>query len=129
MNRERPRLVYSTGPRDDSASGAGPCPRCRRDPCSCVAGEETPPSTQTVRVRRERAGRRGKTVTVAGPLVLAPPAARELLRTLQRECGSGGTLKGDRSAGGATPWIVEIQGDHVERVLGRLDDLGYRVRR
>jgi translation initiation factor 1 len=80
-------------------------------------------------VRRERAGRRGKTVTVAGPLFLAPPAARELLRTLKRECGSGGTLKGDRSAAGATAWAVEIQGDHLERMLDRLGDLGYRVRR
>jgi len=82
-----------------------------------------------VRVHRERAGRRGKTVTVAGPLVLAPPAARELLRALKRECGSGGTLRGDREAAGATAWVVEIQGDHVERPSDRLRGLGYRVRR
>ena len=80
-------------------------------------------------MRRERAGRRGKTVTVAGPLVLAPAAARDLLKSLKRECGSGGTLKSGRDAGGAKAWFVEIQGDHVKRLLDRLGGLGFRVRR
>lgn len=80
-------------------------------------------------MRRERTGRRGKTVTVAGPVVLAPAAARGLLKALKRECGSGGTLKRAPESGGAPAWVIEIQGDHAQRLLDRLDRLGFRVRR
>lgn len=129
MNRERPRLVYSTGPEDSSSDGAGSCPRCRRAPCRCAAETAPPPSTRIVDVRRETAGRRGKTVTVAGPFPLAPPEARGLLKSLRRECGSGGTLKTAPAVGGQAGWLLEIQGDHCERVIRRLADLGFRARR
>jgi len=125
MNRERPRLVYSTDP--DSRSAAQTCPRCRRAPCTCTA--DPPPSGQRVSVRRERAGRRGKTVTVAGPLLLAPAAARDLLKALKQECGCGGTLKSAPGPAGEAAWELEIQGDHVERVVRRLCGHGFRARR
>lgn len=94
-----------------------------------MSAEAPSPRAQAVAVRREKAGRRGKTVTVAGPLVLAPPAARELLRAFKRECGGGGTLKRSGASDGAGEWVIEIQGDHVERLLRRLEGLGFRVRR
>jgi len=82
-----------------------------------------------VGVRRERAGRRGKTVTVAGPLLLAQAAARDLLKTLKRECGGGGTLKTAAGPAGEAAWMLELQGDHAERVVRRLTELGFRARR
>lgn len=129
MKRDRPRLVYSSGPGGVSETDAGSCPRCRRTPCSCAAAEGPSPNAQTVGVRREKTGRRGKTVTVAGPLVLARSAARELLRALKRECGSGGALKSAGTPDGRDAWLLEIQGDHVDPLLRRLAESGFRVRR
>jgi translation initiation factor 1 len=79
-----------------------------------------------VRVRRERSGRRGKTVTVAAPFELARAEAAELLTRLKKRCGSGGTLK---SAAGESVFSIEIQGDHVETVLAALSAAGYAARR
>jgi translation initiation factor 1 len=42
-----------------------------------------------------------------------------LLSQLKAACGAGGTVKDD---------LLEIQGDHVDRVRGLLANLGYRVR-
>ena len=129
MSGDRPRLVYSTGPEGARDSAGGSCPRCGGKACSCAGEEAPPPSAQTVVVRRERAGRRGKTVTVAGPVILAPAAARQLLKALKRECSSGGTLKPGPESGGAPAWLIEIQGDHVERLFRRLAERGFRARR
>ena len=83
----------------------------------------------TVRVRRERAGRKGKTVTTAEPFDLSRNEAAALLRELKRGCGSGGTIKQEASADGRLGFRIEIQGDHVERLLEMLGSRGYRVKR
>jgi translation initiation factor 1 len=63
-----------------------------------------------VRVSRTSAGRRGKTVT----LVHGVPAAhlQTVARDLKRLCGSGGAVKDG---------VIEIQGDHRERIAGHLE--------
>jgi translation initiation factor 1 len=69
-----------------------------------------------VRVGRTTAGRRGKTVTLVSGL---PPAdVAGVARELKRLCGSGGAVK---------EGVVEIQGDHRERVIGHLRGR-YRVK-
>ncbi len=78
--------------------------------------------TGPIRVGRERKGRAGKTVTVAGPLPLSRADARVLARQLKRELGSGGTLQ---DAGAGAPAVLEIQGDHVDRLLAALVRRGY----
>jgi translation initiation factor 1 len=88
-----------------------------------------PPSAQAPRVRRERGGRKGKTVTVAGPLLLAREAASGLLRELKRGCGVGGTIKLGRTPSGEPCYDLELQGDHVDRLVERLRALGYPARR
>jgi translation initiation factor 1 len=110
-------LVYST-------EHGRMCPTCRRpaDACACRAASARPaPSDGTVRVSRETGGRGGKTVTVIRGLPLDAAALADLARSLKAACGSGGTLRD----GG----VIEIQGDHRDTVVPRLEKAGFRVRR
>ena len=74
------------------------------------------PNDGVVRVFREKAGRGGKTVTVVRGLDgdLAAVAS-----DLKRHCGTGGAVKGD---------AVEIQGDHRDKIVARLQASGYRAK-
>jgi len=122
------RLVYSSGP--DGVGDALPerCSSCGSEPCRCQRSRA--PRSAAVRVRRERSGRRGKTVTVAAPLGPGRDAATVLLQLLKRRCGSGGTLKPlEQSGAGAAGFSIEIQGDHVDRVIAALEAEGYRPKR
>jgi translation initiation factor 1 len=67
------------------------------------------PGDGVVRVSRSRAGRKGKTVT----LVTGLPAGdvEAVARELKRLCGSGGAVK---------QGVLELQGDHRERVAAHL---------
>lgn len=70
-----------------------------------------------VDLRREKAGRGGKTVTVLEGIT-NPDDRRDLLKSLQKLCGCGGTIKGD---------AIEIQGDKRDEMEQALKDQGYRV--
>jgi translation initiation factor 1 len=117
----RPRgsggLVYST-------EHGRTCPQCRRPvaACACRAGAAAPtaPSDGVVRVSRETGGRGGKTVTVVRGLPLAPEALAELAKALKATCGTGGTVKDG---------AIELQGEHRDAVVARLEREGWRVRR
>jgi translation initiation factor 1 len=80
-------------------------------------------------VRRERSGRKGKTVTVAGPFYLAREEATRLIKELKRACGSGGTVKAATESDGTSFQTLEIQGDHVGRVVEHLKGLGFPSKR
>jgi translation initiation factor 1 len=80
------------------------------------AGGDADPGDGVVRVSRTKTGRKGKTVTLVTGL---PPADREgVARELKRLCGSGGAVKDG---------VVEIQGDHRDRVVAHLGGR-YRVK-
>ncbi|HYW86157.1 MAG TPA: stress response translation initiation inhibitor YciH [Chloroflexota bacterium] len=72
-----------------------------------------------MRILRDRRGRGGKTVTVIAGLSGAPSALARLTSELKRMCGTGGTLRGD---------VIEIQGDHRERLRDELTRRGYTVK-
>ena len=74
----------------------------------------------TVKVGRETAGRRGKGVTVVWELPLGEDAMKELAAKLKERCGTGGTVKDGR---------IEIQGDHRDRIVTELENLGYKAKR
>ena len=102
------------------------CPHCRLPAkrCACRANPRgARPEPQTgdgvVRVRREKKGRRGKTVTTATGIPLPAADLRELAKRLRRHCGSGGTVKRG---------VVEIQGDHLETLVAKLEERGYTVK-
>ena len=65
--------------------------------------------------RREKGGRGGRTVTVAGPLVLARPEAEALLAAWKKMCGSGGTLKEAEAPDGSPAFVVEELGGQQEQ--------------
>ncbi len=73
-----------------------------------------------MRILRDRKGRGGKTVTVIAGLSGSSAALSQLTSELKRMCGTGGTL---RDAG-----LIEIQGDHRERLRDELVKRGYTVK-
>ena len=95
-------LVYTTDP--------DPAPAVKPTPVFPSA------SSQTARIRRERKGRGGKTVTIVAGLQHNPATFATLLRKLKQVCGAGGTLKDGE---------LEIQGDHRERITDALAAMGY----
>lgn len=109
-------LVYST-------NGGKTCPTCRQAQadCRCKAlAQSAILGDGKVRVRRETSGRKGKGVTVVLGLPLTADGLATVAKQLKAACGSGGTVKDN---------TVEIQGDHVERVMQWLTQAGYAPKR
>jgi translation initiation factor 1 len=73
-----------------------------------------------VRVSRESKGRGGKVVTLVKGLALGDAELTVFAKQLKAACGSGGSVKDG---------VIEVQGDHVERLVGVLQTHGYRVKR
>jgi len=109
-------LVYST-------DGGRMCPECRQvlAECICKTVAAKPPAGDGVaRVSRETKGRGGKSVTVVKGLALDPLALASLGKQLRTLCGSGGTVKDG---------VIEVQGDHGERIVGALNKYGHKAKR
>ena len=71
-----------------------------------------------VDIIRQTAGRGGKTVTVISGFVgIGLPEKQQLVRAMQKACGTGGTVKEGR---------IEIQGDKRETAARILTDAGFR---
>jgi len=110
------RLVYST----DSGRT---CPVCRQPLAACTCAQQAkaqPLGDGRVRVSREKQGRGGKTVTVVRGLALNADALVALGKQLRAACGTGGTAKDG---------ALELQGDHADRVLALLLQLGHAAKR
>lgn len=78
--------------------------------------ETLPLNQQKLRVRIERNGRGGKTVTVVDGFVGADDDLAALGKTLKTKCGVGGSAKDGQ---------IIIQGDFRDRLITLLKDLGY----
>jgi len=79
-----------------------------------------PAAPASVRVGREVAGRAGKGVSVISGLPLAPADLEALASRLKRLCGAGGAVRDG---------VIEIQGDHRDRLVAELCRLGYEAKR
>jgi len=108
-------LVYST-------EGGRMCPACRRPvaQCTCRQAAAAPAGDGIVRVQRETKGRGGKAVTVIRGVPVDAAALVRLGQDLKSACGSGGTVKDG---------VVEVQGDHVDKVMALLQQRGWKVKR
>ena len=78
-----------------------------------------PPQQQTVYLHRESSGRAGKAVTLVKKLILSEDDLKALAKKLKQECGTGGTVK---------EGVIEIQGEHREKIADVLQKLGYKVK-
>ena len=76
-----------------------------------------PPLKQQVKVRREKQGRAGKTVTVLFGFQASDRQLDELGKALRKQLGTGGAVK----AG-----TVELQGDQLDKALAWLNKTGYK---
>ncbi len=79
-----------------------------------------PANDGIVRVSRETKGRKGKGVTLITGLALDSASLKKMGKTLKGMCGSGGTVKNG---------VIEIQGDHIERIMIWLKEQGLTVKR
>src|SRR6266498_4872110 len=78
-----------------------------------------PPHEQTAYLHRDSKGRGGKPVTLIKKLILSDEDRKELAKKLKQICGSGGTAKDD---------VIEIQGEHREKIAEALVKMGYKVK-
>lgn len=109
-------LVYST-------EAGRMCPGCRQPVAQCVCKQQAravPAGDGVVRVSRETKGRGGKAVTLVKGLGLDATALTALGKQLKAACGTGGTVKDG---------VIEIQGDHIEKVMAALKAQGHTVKR
>ena len=114
MNKRGGGLVYST----DSGTM---CPECRQAVAQCMCKRKAPPADDAiVRVSRATQSRGGKVVTVVRGLALDDAALVQLGKQLKALCGAGGTVKDG---------VIEVQGDHCERVIEVLKKQGRVVKR
>lgn len=79
-----------------------------------------PPAPPRVRVGRAVAGRGGKGVSVISGLPLAAPDLEALATRLKRLCGAGGAVRDG---------TIEIQGEHRDRLVAQLREMGYDAKR
>ena len=113
------RIVYST-------EKGRLCPVCGwpADDCHCskaLGGEraEAVPARITAKLRIEKSGRGGKTVTVVDGLPGNASFLEDLARELKKACGTGGSV---------ADGVVELQGDRRERLREILAKKGYIVK-
>jgi translation initiation factor 1 len=107
-------LVYST-------EAGRMCPGCRQPVAQCICKQAVVPvGDGTVRVSRETKGRGGKAVTLVKGVALDAAGLTALGKQLKAACGTGGTVKDG---------VIEIQGDHVDKVVVALQTQGHKVKR
>ena len=116
-NNDRGRLVYSTGL-------GSICPGCgwpEKD-CKCSsqrAPNDAVPKRVVAKLRMEKKGRGGKTVTVIYGLPNNEPFLKTLCSELKKTCGCGGAITEDG---------VELQGELRDRVRPYLEKKGFLVK-
>jgi translation initiation factor 1 len=117
------KIVFSVGPDGprevakaaESASDAAKPTHAAAKPGAKVRAKPG----DVVRVRRETQRRRGKTVTTVSGITVRPAVLEEIASALKQKCGAGGAVKDG---------VIEIQGDHREKVKVELEARGYTVK-
>ncbi len=80
------------------------------------AEETIDPDKQVLRVLRDRKQRKGKEVTLVTGFIGTDEDLKDLGKVLKSKCGVGGSVKDGE---------IMIQGNHIDKVVKLLQDLGY----
>ncbi|MCB9495657.1 MAG: translation initiation factor [Fibrobacteria bacterium] len=116
-------LVWSTDPDQRGKFPQGGALSSGRKRQDAPKGNATPVRKHLPKgpcVSLETSGRNGKGVTLVTGISLAEDALTDLGKALRQACGSGGTVKDG---------VIEIQGDHREKVQQALARKGIQARR
>ena len=108
MANDKSRTVWSSDQGD-----------LRRPSMGTPSVKSLPPHEQIIYLHRDSKGRGGKSVTLVKKLVLSDDDMKALATTLKQICGSGGTVKDG---------LIEIQGEHREKIAEALKKMGYKVK-
>jgi len=117
--QEPPKIVFTVGP-------VGPREVAKPAATESATKKPATPAVKSgarsgdfVKIRRETQGRRGKTVTTVSGIAARPAVLEDLASALKHKCGAGGAVKDG---------VIEIQGDHREKVKVELENRGYVVK-
>jgi translation initiation factor 1 len=113
MAKQKEKLVFSTRTGDLR----------KREDTPIGPRRSLPPAQQNLKVMRDSKGRKGKTVTVINGFTLTEADLNDLAKTLKTLCGAGGAVKNEPEG-----QVIEIQGDHRDKIAGKLKELGYKVK-
>ena len=106
--KDRSKLVYSTeqpvARKDNQVK--------QKNTVSVESGQEL--------VRLEKKGRGGKVVSVISGLNMKHEDLEKTLKQFKSRLGTGGTIKEDE---------IEIQGDHRDKIISVLREMGFRPRK
>ena len=112
------RMVYST-------ETGRICPRCGEpmQACSCMGKRSKPrvniETDGIIRIRREKKGRRGKTVTAINGFDSSTDELKQIAKDIKAKCGTGGSIKDG---------VIIIQGDHRQAIQRELKKQGFNVK-
>ncbi|MEZ4859704.1 MAG: translation initiation factor [Caldilineaceae bacterium] len=111
---DKQRLVYSTDPTPEQAA------KPVEQPTNLAGPFPSRQLNNPVRVYLERKGRGGKSVSVIKGIMSPAHGKEALVKYLKTKLGTGGAVK-DAD--------VEIQGDHRDKIVLLLNELGYKAKR
>ncbi len=111
------RTVYSTGVGKICPGCGWPAKDCKCSSKRTV--DEAVPNRVVAKLRLEKKGRGGKSVTVVYDLPDNATFLKDLAQDLKRTCGTGGAVSEN---------TIELQGDLRERVRAHLTGKGFHVK-
>jgi len=117
-------LVWSTDPDQKGRFPAGGAMASDRKRSDAPRGNAGAPTRKHLPkgpcVSLETSGRNGKGVTLVTGIVMPEAALEDLGKSLRQACGTGGTVKDG---------VIEIQGDHRDKVQQALARKGIQARK
>ncbi len=105
---------------DDGWQFDGVCKKCKENisHCQCKKEQEVLSAKEHNKISVQIEKRKNKKVTVAKEFFLEPKEAKDLMKSLKKSLGVGGTIKENS---------IELQGDVVQKLKQALASYGFKV--